>query len=67
MTASIQTSAATLGRRQYLHRLVQALQRVAERTRQRRALAMLDDHQLRDIGLTRRDATREAAKPFWQL
>jgi uncharacterized protein YjiS (DUF1127 family) len=34
--------------------------------RGRRALARLDDHLLRDIGLNDGRATREAAKPFWQ-
>ena len=37
-----------------------------ERTRQRHALADLDDHQLRDIGITRVDAARECEKPFWR-
>jgi uncharacterized protein YjiS (DUF1127 family) len=36
-----------------------------ERDRQRRALAELSDHLLRDIGVTRAEAMREAAKPFW--
>jgi uncharacterized protein YjiS (DUF1127 family) len=36
-----------------------------ERSRQRRALATLDDRLLRDIGLTRAEAQREATKPFW--
>ena len=36
-----------------------------ERSRQRRALAELDDRLLRDIGITRAQAGREAAKPFW--
>lgn len=33
--------------------------------RQRRALAALDDHQLRDLGLTRAQAEAEAARPLW--
>ena len=37
-----------------------------ERTRQRNALAALDDHSLRDIGITRIKATSEAEKPFWK-
>jgi uncharacterized protein YjiS (DUF1127 family) len=37
-----------------------------ERVRQRNALAGLDDHQLRDIGITRIDAARECEKPFWR-
>jgi uncharacterized protein YjiS (DUF1127 family) len=40
--------------------------RAIERSRQRRALASLGDHALRDIGITRADAMREAGKPFWK-
>jgi uncharacterized protein YjiS (DUF1127 family) len=32
----------------------------------RRALAMLNDHLLRDIGLTRGDVERELMTPFWR-
>jgi uncharacterized protein YjiS (DUF1127 family) len=40
-----------------------------ERSRQRRRLgelAELNDHLLRDIGVSRDEALREAAKPFWR-
>ncbi len=37
-----------------------------ERGRSRRVLATLDDHQLRDIGVSRDDARLESAKPFWR-
>jgi uncharacterized protein YjiS (DUF1127 family) len=37
----------------------------AERGRQRRALADLDDRLLRDVGLTCADAERECAKGVW--
>ena len=37
-----------------------------ERARQRRQLAELSDHMLRDIGLTRADAWAESDKPFWR-
>lgn len=37
-----------------------------ERSRQRRALAELDDRLLRDIGLTRDQARHEYANPFWK-
>jgi len=37
-----------------------------QRSRQRRALAELDDRQLRDIGVTRAQALAEAARPFWR-
>ena len=36
------------------------------RARQRRSLAQLDDHMLRDIGKTRAEALMEAGKPFWR-
>jgi uncharacterized protein YjiS (DUF1127 family) len=38
----------------------------AERSAQRRALAVLDDGRLRDIGRTREEAQAEAGKPFWR-
>lgn len=37
-----------------------------ERTRQRRALAELPAHLLHDIGIDRRMALLESAKPFWK-
>jgi uncharacterized protein YjiS (DUF1127 family) len=37
-----------------------------ERSRQRRTLAELDDRLLDDIGVTRSEARREAAKPLWR-
>ncbi len=38
-----------------------------ERDQQRRHLAALDDRMLRDIGVSRADAAREAAVPFWRV
>jgi len=38
-----------------------------ERGRQRRALAELDEHLLRDIGLNRSMVAQEVRKHFWQL
>jgi uncharacterized protein YjiS (DUF1127 family) len=37
-----------------------------ERARERRRLASLDDHMLRDIGLSRADIHAETRKPFWE-
>jgi uncharacterized protein YjiS (DUF1127 family) len=37
-----------------------------ERYRQRRALASLSDHILKDLGLSRSDAGRESGKRFWE-
>ena len=35
------------------------------RAADRRALLVMDDHLLRDIGLSRADIEAEASKPFW--
>ncbi len=52
--------------RQMLGAAVGRLAAWGERHRQRRALLGLDDATLKDIGLGRGDAFREAAKPFWR-
>jgi uncharacterized protein YjiS (DUF1127 family) len=36
------------------------------RHRSRLRLVELDDHMLKDIGLSRADVWRECSKPFWQ-
>lgn len=48
----------------FSHALLTLL-RWQEVARQRRALAAMDDAMLKDIGITRVDARREAARPFW--
>ncbi|MCG8355938.1 MAG: DUF1127 domain-containing protein [Kiloniellales bacterium] len=47
-------------------KVVQTLLVWDERHVQRRALASLDDAMLKDMGLSRADAEREASKPFWR-
>lgn len=42
-----------------------ALARMFAVARQRRALADLDDHLLRDIGVSPEEARKEAARPMW--
>lgn len=37
------------------------------RAQQRRDLAALSEHSLRDIGLSRSDVDAEIQKPFWRL
>ena len=37
-----------------------------QRIRQRQALADLDNHLLKDIGITRSAAAAEASQPFWR-
>jgi uncharacterized protein YjiS (DUF1127 family) len=50
----------------YWRRAVPLLRIWRRRFREREALAMMNDRLLRDIGLTRCDALREANKPFWR-
>lgn len=47
-------------------RLARALSDTLARRRDRRLLARLDAHLLRDIGLSTEEARTETAKPFWQ-
>ena len=43
----------------------QGLATAMTRRRSRKALALLEDHMLNDIGISRFDAERELAKPLW--
>jgi uncharacterized protein YjiS (DUF1127 family) len=60
---------AAIGVAQFLRnpgaRLVIALLRRQELARQRRRLVALDEHMLKDIGITRADASREGSRLFW--
>ena len=50
----------------WLSSLYAELETVSRRIEERRHLSQLDDHLLEDMGLTREQADREAAKPFWR-
>ena len=49
-----------------LVRLFNLLVAWQQRSTMRRDLAAMPDHLLKDMGITRSDAAREAAKPFWR-
>jgi uncharacterized protein YjiS (DUF1127 family) len=75
LTPSMRTSHATLAalaarsRPSLASRAGQVIDLVLtwhERARQRRHLRSLDNHMLRDIGLSRADVEGEADKPFWR-
>jgi uncharacterized protein YjiS (DUF1127 family) len=53
-------------RNSVLQRVIGLLRRWRERAYSRRRLCELDDHILRDIGLTRDALLREATRPFWR-
>jgi uncharacterized protein YjiS (DUF1127 family) len=50
----------------HLHRALALFDIWRQRLRDRRALALMDERMLRDVGLTRCDALYEARKPFWR-
>jgi uncharacterized protein YjiS (DUF1127 family) len=47
-------------------RLALAIREALARRRDRQFLSRLDEHLLRDIGLSADEARTECAKPFWQ-
>lgn len=54
------------GRGRWLRGAGAVLARWHERARQRRALAGLSDHLLKDVGLRRDEVALEVSKRFWQ-
>lgn len=51
---------------QWLEAAVDAVLAWAERRRQRRHLAALDERMLHDIGVSAADVEHEVTKPFWR-
>ncbi|CDX11853.1 conserved hypothetical protein [Mesorhizobium sp. ORS 3324] len=49
-----------------LHSLARQIDRMLQRRRGRLALMEMTDEQLKDIGVSRCDAHREAIRPFWE-
>jgi uncharacterized protein YjiS (DUF1127 family) len=49
-----------------LARVLTVVRVAAQRRRERRQLAALDQHLLRDIGLDAQTAESECSKPFWK-
>ncbi len=47
--------------------LVNYVDSCLEIRRQRRALCLMEDHQLKDVGLNRADVDCEAARNFWDV
>jgi uncharacterized protein YjiS (DUF1127 family) len=49
-----------------LHAFLRIVAESLRRSRQRHDLALLSEHSLRDIGLSRADVEFELRKPFWR-
>lgn len=62
-TVADQTTATSHG---WFTRLIRTLLEWRERARERRDLIAMDQRMLKDIGLTKVDAWREANKPVWR-
>lgn len=56
----------TGGETSFSRHIVSFLLDCVETYRQRKALAALDDHMLKDIGLSRCDVEAEITRPFWR-
>ena len=52
---------------QVIARLADALATWERRGRERRALGEMSEHMLKDLGISRLDARREADKPIWRV
>ena len=62
--ASVRTAAAIVARTVW--GAAEATQSWYDRWQQRQALMRLDDHLLKDIGVSRAEADLEGTKPFWK-
>jgi uncharacterized protein YjiS (DUF1127 family) len=59
------SSHSSASRGSTLLRVVAMIEMAVERRRSRMALMELSDAQLKDIGISRSEAFREANRPFW--
>ncbi|WP_439816176.1 DUF1127 domain-containing protein [Zavarzinia sp. CC-PAN008] len=66
MVTKIETSGTIARGFGVVRMLIETVATWTVRARQRRRLARLPDHLLKDIGLTHASAWAEARKPFWQ-
>jgi uncharacterized protein YjiS (DUF1127 family) len=64
-TSRTDVSMRSSSRGSTLLRIVAVIEMAVERRRSRVALMELSDAQLKDIGISRSEAFREANRPFW--
>jgi uncharacterized protein YjiS (DUF1127 family) len=66
VAADARSRQAPVGAARWLRRARDTIRLWQERSEGRQQLLRLDDHVLRDIGITRLQAEAEANKPFWR-
>ena len=66
VNASRRSVAPSLPLSSGLVRAFEAIERMIQRHRERKALSAMDDRLLRDIGVTRADVDQEINKPAWR-
>ncbi len=66
-THSNVTSSHLRPRGAWIPKIVTRIRHGMQVARERRQLAALADHELKDIGLSRVDAMQEYERPFWDL
>lgn len=64
-TSRSEISRSSSSRGSAILRVVAMIEMAVERRRSRHALLEMTDTQLKDIGLSRSEAFREANRPFW--
>jgi uncharacterized protein YjiS (DUF1127 family) len=64
-TSRTDVSLRSSSRGSALLRVVAMIEMAVERRRSRLALLEMSDAQLKDIGISRSEAYREASRPFW--
>ena len=67
MTHFTDTTLRTVGHRRATRGLGRMMLSLLGLIRSRKALSDLDDHLLRDIGVTEEEARREAKRPVWDV
>ncbi|WGF89977.1 DUF1127 domain-containing protein [Marinivivus vitaminiproducens] len=66
VSRQVEASFGPFDLQRHIDRWLEPLLVAMDRYRQRRTLAELDEHMLKDIGISRSEADQEAAKPFWR-
>ena len=67
-TGAVHTNGASFGHfSEYVKNSLKFVQKAHMISRERHQLLELDDERLKDLGLTKEQADKEANRPFWDL